>query len=265
MSPMPDRAPTDLSGKQCLVTGASAGIGAATAQALGAAGADLVLLARRTDRLAALAKTITAEHGVDVRVLGCDLTDKESVQNVGREDPAAFEDTHVLVNNAGLAAGRDPMHEADPEDWQLMVDTNVMGLLRMTRHVVPHMVARDAGHIVNLGSVAGRWVYPGGGVYCATKHAVRALSEGLRMDLLGKNIRVTNIEPGLVETEFSVVRLGDKEQADKVYEGLDPLVGADIADAIVWSVTRPPHVNIHEMVIYPTMQSHVDKVHRTQG
>lgn len=258
----PDRTPVSLKGKRVIVTGASAGIGAATAAGFAAEGSDLVLVARREDRIKALGDRLASEHGVGVTTLAIDVSDRGAVEAAAREHRDLFAGTDVLVNNAGLARGVDRMQDADLSDWQVMMDTNVMGLLYMTRMVVSHMVERGHGHIVNLGSVAGRWVYPGGGVYCATKHAVRALSEGLRMDVLGKGVRVTNIEPGLVETEFSIVRLKDQDKADKVYADMTPLVGEDIADAIVWSCTRPAHVNIQEMVIYPTDQSHVAQVHR---
>lgn len=258
----PDRTLTHLSSQQVLVTGASAGIGEATARAFAAHGSDLVLTARRDERLRRLADELTSVHGVDVTTIRFDLRDREAIEAATREHAAAFEDTTILVNNAGLAKGVDPIPDADPNDWETMVDTNVLGLLYMTRNVVPHLVKRGSGHIVNLGSVAGRWVYPGGGVYCATKHAVRALSEGLRMDLHGSGVRVTNIEPGLVETEFSLVRLQDEDKAENVYRDMVPLSGQDIADTIVWCCQRPAHVNIQELVIYPTDQAAVTQVHR---
>jgi 3-hydroxy acid dehydrogenase / malonic semialdehyde reductase len=257
---LPDRSPTELQGRRVLVTGASAGIGAATARAFAARGSDLVLLARREERLRALADELVSAHGVSVEVHGLDITDHAAVKRLAAK--GAFKDIDILVNNAGLAKGVDPIHEADPDDWETMLATNVLGLLYMTRQIVPGMVQRGDGHIVNLGSVAGRWVYKGGAVYCATKHAVAALSEGLRMDLIGKGVRVTNIEPGLVETEFSIVRLGDKEKAARVYADTVPLVAEDIADTIVWSVDRPRHVNIQEIVIFPTDQAAITQVHR---
>jgi len=244
-----------------LITGATSGIGAATARAFARAGIDLVLTGRRHDRLDALVNELTSDPGVKARALAFDLRDAAALQAAVASDPAAFETCDILVNNAGLARGVAPIHEAQPEDWDEMLDTNVRGLLRMTRAVLPHMVTRGDGVIVNLGSTAGRWVYPGGAVYCATKHAVRALSEGIRMDVHGSGVRVTNIEPGLVETEFSEVRFrGDKAQADKVYQGYRPLLADDLADTILWCVDRPPHIDIQELVIYPTDQSAIRMV-----
>lgn len=249
--------------QRVLVTGASAGIGAATAEAFAAAGAsELLLNGRRRERLEALAKRLAGEHGVAATVLPFDIRDRAALERLAEETPAVF-DVDVLVNNAGLARGTDPLHAGDPADWEEMLETNVLGLLYLTRKIAPGMVERGRGHIVNLGSTAGRWVYPGGAVYNATKFAVRALTEGLRMDLHGSGVRVTNIAPGLVETEFSVVRFkGDEARAAKVYEGAEVLTAGDIADAIVWCCTRPQRVNVQEMVIFPTDQAAVAMVHR---
>lgn len=240
-----------------LVTGASAGIGAATVRALAAAGFDRIYAgARRLDRLTALAAEVPG-----VVPVAMDVADRDAVERLSAQRPEVFE-VDVLVNNAGLARGTDPMPTASLDDWDEMVATNVQGLLYVTRLALPALQAR-AGHIVNIGSVAGRWVYPGGGVYCATKFAVRALSEGLRLDLQGTGVRVTNIEPGLVATEFSEVRFrGDRERAAKVYAGARVLTPEDVADAIVWSVGRPAHVNVQEMVLYPTDQAAVRDVVR---
>ena len=262
MSIRPDRTPTDLAGKQVFITGASAGIGAATARAFAAAGSDLVLTARRAERLNALRKELGAQHGIEVEAIPLDVTDRAEIEALAQERADLFADTDILVNNAGLAKGVDLMPTADPTDWETMFETNVLGLLYVTRQVLPHMVERHHGHIINLGSVAGRWVYKGGAVYAATKHAVRVLSEGLRMDIIGSGVRVSNIEPGLVETEFSIVRLGDAEKADRVYADTVPLLADDIADTIVWCATRPAHVNIQELVIFPTDQPAVGQVHR---
>lgn len=243
------------------VTGATAGIGEATARALARDGHDVVLVGRRQDRLDALAQAIRKEHGVEAHALALDVTDDQALAAAAKEHAAWFENVEVLVNNAGLARGVEPVQSADPADWDEMIDTNVRALLRVTRLILPHMIERKRGTIVNLGSTAGRWVYPGGAVYCATKFAVRAISEGIRMDAHGSGVRVTNIEPGLVETEFSEVRLkGDKAAAAKVYEGFSPLVAADIADTIAWCVSRPAHVDIQELVIFPTDQSAIRMV-----
>ncbi|MGB0651701.1 MAG: SDR family NAD(P)-dependent oxidoreductase [Thermoplasmatota archaeon] len=245
----------DLEGKRVLVTGATAGIGEATARAFVEAGAHVVLAARRRERLDALVE----ELGDRAEALVLDVADRAAVEAA----PAGAFEVDILVNNAGLARGTDPLHTADPSDWEEMVDTNVLGLLYVTRRVAAGMAARGEGHIVNLGSVAGRWTYPGGGVYCATKHAVRALSEGLRMDLHGSGVRVTNIEPGLVETEFSMVRFGgDEQRAAAVYEGTRALSAQDVAETILWCCGRPAHVNVQELVLFPTDQASVGMVLR---
>lgn len=251
-----------------MVTGATSGIGAATAESFCREGAkELIVIGRREETLKANAKAWSDTYGTDIAAIVLDVRSRPDIEAIAAQHESLF-DVDVLVNNAGLARGTDKMQEAHLDDWEEMVETNILGLLYMTRMVVPHMVRRAAddgvaGHIVNVGSVAGRWTYPGGGVYCATKAAVTSLSEGLRMDLLGKNIRVTNIEPGMVETEFSVVRhKGDSEHASKVYHNTRPLTSQDIADTILWCCNRPSHVNIQELVIYPTDQAHVGQVHR---
>jgi NADP-dependent 3-hydroxy acid dehydrogenase YdfG len=193
-----------------------------------------------------------------------DITDRDQSLAWFKKNQHLTQNTDLLVNNAGLARGTDPLHKGNIEDWDQMIDTNVRGLLFVTRQLLPRMVERRAGHIVNIGSVAGRWSYPGGGVYCATKFSVRAISECLRMDLLGTGVRVTNIEPGMVETEFSEVRFQDKEKAKQVYKNMKPLSAQDIAESILWSVQRPAHVNIQEIVIFPTDQASIRDVHREQ-
>jgi 3-hydroxy acid dehydrogenase / malonic semialdehyde reductase len=244
------------------ITGATSGIGAATARVLAKAGYRLVLLGRRTERLAALAAELRDAHRAPVEAVELDVRDKDGLARLQRERPHLF-DVDVLVNNAGLARGTEPLQEGNPDDWDEVLDTNVKGLLRVTRAVVPGMARRGRGHVVNLGSVAGRWVYPGGAVYCASKHAVRAINEGLRMDLHGSGVRVTTIDPGLVETEFSVVRFrGDSERAAKVYQGLQPLTPEDVAETILWCLSRPPHVNVQEVVLYPTAQASPTMVKR---
>ncbi|WII71428.1 SDR family NAD(P)-dependent oxidoreductase [Bdellovibrio sp. 22V] len=249
--------------KWALITGATAGIGWATAHALAEHGYSIFATGRRLDRLQELGKHIQQTFpNVEFKMAQFDLSDRFEVSEFLKAHYAELAHLDVLVNNAGLAKGVDKMQDASLDDWEDMIDTNIKGLLFMTRGVIGHMVRKNSGHIVNLGSVAGRWTYPGGGVYCATKFAVRALSEGLRMDLLGTNIRVTNIEPGMVNSEFSLVRLRDQAKADKVYEGMTPLQPKDIADTIAWCVARPAHVNIQELVIYPTDQAHVGQVAR---
>jgi len=248
-----------------LVTGASAGIGAACARAFAGAGARLVLAARRAERLEALAAELREAHGTGCLLLDLDVRDAEGVAATLGALPPEWTEVDVLVNNAGLGRGLEKAHEGDPADWDDMVDTNVKGLLYVTRAVVPGMVARGRGHVVNIGSVAGHEVYPGGAVYCATKHAVDAITRGLRMDLLGTGVRVSTVDPGMVETEFSVVRFhGDQERADRVYRGMTPLTAADIAETVLWVATRPPHVNIDEIIIKPTDQASATLVHRTE-
>lgn len=245
------------------ITGASSGIGAACARAFAAAGHPLVLTARRAERLDALHDEIMEKNGVEVTVLPFDVRDSGALRVLERAESDLLARVEVLVNNAGLARGRDPIHEGDPDAWDEMLDTNVKGLLRVTRAIVPHMVKRGSGHVVNLGSTAGRWVYPGGAVYCASKFAVRALTEGMRMDLHGTGVRVTTIDPGLVKTEFSEVRFdGDVARAAKVYEGLEVLTPEDIAETVLWCTSRPKHVNVQELVIYPTDQASVTMVKR---
>jgi 3-hydroxy acid dehydrogenase / malonic semialdehyde reductase len=252
-----------LNKARVLVTGASAGIGAATAEAFCAAGAkQVVAVARREGRLQELCAAWAHKHGADVVPVVHDVRDAAALERLRKQHAKVF-DVDVLVNNAGLARGVDPMQAADPADWQEMIETNISGLLHMTRAVLPRMVERQDGHIVNLGSVAGRWSYPGGGVYGATKSAVAALTEGLRYDLMGTGVRVTNIAPGLVETEFSEVRFrGDGARAKKVYADTRTLTAADVAEAILWCVQRPEHVNVQEMILYPTDQAGVTHVHR---
>lgn len=249
--------------KWAMITGATAGIGWATSLALAGQGFSILATGRRHEKLQELEKAIKAKFPqVQIKLACFDVSDRFEVSEFLKAEAALLPQIEVLVNNAGLAKGTDKMHEASLDDWETMIDTNVKGLLFITRGILPFLTQKNSGHIVNLGSVAGRWTYPGGGVYCATKFAVRALSEGLRRDLLGTKIRVTNIEPGMVTTEFSMVRFNDQARADKVYEGMTPLTAEDIADTIAWCVARPAHVNIQELVIYPTDQAHVDAVAR---
>jgi 3-hydroxy acid dehydrogenase/malonic semialdehyde reductase len=249
--------------KWALITGASSGIGWETSIALAQMGYSILATGRRTEKLKELERFLHEAHPqIDFQGACFDVSDRFEVSQFFNEQSDKIHSIEVLVNNAGLALGVEKMHEASLDDWEIMVDTNIKGLLFMTRGVVEHMVKKNLGHIINLGSVAGRYTYPGGGVYCATKAAVASLTEGLRMDLLGSRVRITNIEPGMVNTEFSVVRLGDQEKAQKIYEGMTPLNAKDIAETIAWCISRPAHVNIQELIIYPTDQAHVGQVAR---
>ena len=245
-----------LRDKIIFITGASSGIGAACARAFAAQGAKVLMAARRLERIQARVDELQKEYGVAAHAFQLDVRNQPAVESAIATLPPEWEAIEVLVNNAGLSRGLDKLHEGKLQDWEEMIDTNVKGLLYVSRAVIPGMVKRGVGHIINLGSIAGHEVYPGGNVYCATKFAVRALSQGLRMDLLATPLRVSNVEPGMVETEFSLVRFhGDEARADKVYEGITPLTPDDIADAIVYCATRPPHVNIAEMIVMPTAQA----------
>ncbi|RYF21360.1 MAG: SDR family NAD(P)-dependent oxidoreductase [Flavobacteriales bacterium] len=242
--------------KIALITGATSGIGAACADTFAAQGYDLILIARRENLLLALAKELSGKYGVQVKKIQADVRDKENINYVLDTLTADWKNVDVLINNAGLSQGLDPIDKGDTEDWDTMIDTNVKGLLYVTKVVSTWMVGRSSGHIINIGSIAGKEVYPNGNVYCATKHAVDALSKGMRIDLLPHGIKVTAIHPGMVETEFSVVRFkGDENRAKKVYDGLEPLLAPDIADAIWYAVSRPAHVNINDMLIMPTAQA----------
>ena len=241
--------------RTAVVTGASAGIGAATAAALSSAGFDVVIGARRMDRLAEVAA------GCDARALRLDVTDPDSVNAFVQQVPSL----HLLVNNAGGALGRDPIASGDEEQWRTMYEVNVLGTMRMTKAFLPALEASGNGHVINVGSIAGFETYPGGAGYTAAKHGERALTRTLREELLGKPIRVTDVAPGLVETEFSLVRFaGDEERAAAVYEGLTPLRAEDVADCIAWAATRPPHVNIDEIVVRPRDQATATAIHRRE-
>ncbi len=254
---------TILKEKTVLITGASAGIGEATARAFAEAGAKLILLTRRTDRLSALSEELEKTHGTICHILTLDLKNQKSISARLGSLPKEWREVDILVNNAGLARGVAKLYEMDTADWNEVIDVNVKALIAVTNTIVPGMVKRGSGHVINIGSIAGHEAYPGGAVYCSSKFAVTALSRGLKMDLLGTPIRVTSIDPGLVETEFSEVRFrGDTELAQKPYEGLQPLFAADIADAVLWSATRPAHVNISEMIVFPTAQASCHHVHR---
>lgn len=254
----------DLMGRTILVTGASSGIGAAMARLFAREGARLVLCARRQERLERMAEEIRAAHDADVLVHAIDVRDRKAVEGLLQRLPEDWREVDVLVNNAGLSRGLEPFPRNDPEDWDEMISTNISGLLHMTRQVLPGMIARRRGDIVNIGSTSSHEVYPNGAVYCATKHAVDAISRGLRMDLADTPVRVIQISPGMTETEFSLVRFkGDKARADKVYEGMQPLSGQDVAEATLFALTRPPHVQVGEIVLWPTNQGSSTVVHRS--
>jgi serine 3-dehydrogenase len=254
-----------LKDKVVLITGASSGIGRSCARAFAEQGARLILAARRGERLSELSVELDRKPGKHMLLLSLDVRDQPAVERAVNGLPPDWAAIEVLVNNAGLSRGLDKIHEGRIEDWEEMIDTNVKGLLYVSRAVIPGMVRRGRGHVINLGSVAGYEVYPGGNVYCATKFAVRALSKGMRIDLNGTPIRVSEVVPGMVETEFSQVRFhGDKERAAKVYQGLTPLSPDDIADAVVFCATRPPHVNVETMIVLPTAQASATLVNRKQ-
>ena len=248
----------ELQGRWILVTGASAGIGEACARRVASAGADLVLWAGRSDRLENLAAELAGAHGVEVETRAVDVRDRELVIREAAALAASGRVPDVLLNNAGLASGLDPLHEGDYEDWDRMIDTNVKGLLNVTRELLPHMVARGTGHVVNIGSTAGHQVYPKGNVYNASKYAVKALTEGINLDVAGSKVRVSSVDPGFVRTEFSRVRFhGDDGRAEDVYEGFEPLRAEDVADCVHFVITRPPHVNVFDMILLPTAQRNV--------
>ena len=243
--------------KTVLITGATSGIGEATARAYAAAGDKLIITGRRGDRLQALKAELKATYGAEVCVAAFDVREQAMCEAAIEALPEKFRQIDVLVNNAGLAAGLEHVNDGNPDDWNVMIDTNIKGLLYISRVVVNLMVEKGIrGHIVNIGSIAGTQVYENGNVYCATKHAVHALSQGMRIDFLRQGIRVTEIRPGLVETEFSLVRFhGDKQRANGVYAGLQPLTGKDVAEAVVWATSQPDHVHINEIVLTPTAQA----------
>ncbi len=251
--------------KIAFITGASAGIGAACAIVFAREGYNLLLAARRIDRLERLSERLIADYGIETHLLALDVRNSEEVFSAYSNLPGAWQQVDVLVNNAGLSQGLDPIHEGDIGDWDRMIDTNIKGLLYVTRAVTPIMASRQSGHVINVGSIAGKEVYPKGNVYCATKYAVDALTKGMRIDLVDKGIKVTAVHPGMVETEFSEVRFkGDKERAAAVYHNLEPLLAEDIAEAIWFAVSRPKHVNINDMLIMPTAQANATTMVRNQ-
>ncbi len=242
--------------KIALITGTTSGIGKAIALQLAEQNYDLIITGRRKERLESLASEIIDKYNCKIITLNFDIRKKLEVDDAIDSLSGNWKNIAVLVNNAGLAAGADPIHEGLVDDWERMIDTNIKGLLYISKKVMPLMIERKTGHIVNIGSVAGKQVYTNGNVYCGTKHAVDAITQGMRVDLLHYGIRVTQIAPGAVDTEFSVVRFhGDEDKAKQVYKGFEPLHADDIANAVVFAITRPPHVNINDMLIMPTAQA----------
>lgn len=245
-----------MNSKIALITGATSGIGAACAETFAQQGYSLILVARRAQLLEENAAQIKTKYDINIQTLVADVRDKENLTQTLGSLPADWKQVDVLINNAGLSQGLDPIDKGDTDDWDTMIDTNVKGLLYVTKIVSNWMIPQKRGHIINIGSIAGKEVYPNGNVYCASKHAVDALNKGMRIDLLPYNIKVTAINPGMVETEFSLVRFkGDEERAKNVYKGFEPLLAQDIADAIWFVVSRPAHVNINDMLIMPTAQA----------
>jgi 3-hydroxy acid dehydrogenase / malonic semialdehyde reductase len=254
-----------LKGKVVFITGASAGIGAASALAFAAEGAKLLLAARRAGRLAEIASRAKEAGAPTVHSIDLDVRDHRAVQNAIDSLPSEWAEIDILVNNAGLSRGLDKVYMGKVEDWDEMIDTNIKGLLYVTRAVVPGMVVRGRGHVINLGSTAGELAYPNGAVYCGTKAAERLINDGLRQDVLGSPVRVTSVDPGMVETDFSLVRFrGDTERAAKVYKGVKPLSPEDVAEVIVWAASRPAHVNIARVLMTPVQQANSILFHREE-
>ncbi|MEZ7890675.1 MAG: SDR family oxidoreductase [Candidatus Wallbacteria bacterium] len=257
----------NLTGKIVLVTGASSGIGEACAYKFAESGANLIITSRNIGKIESVKNDLNSKYP-KIKVLACqlDVRDKAGVRSFFETLPTEFKNIDILVNNAGLAHGLDKLQDGKIEDWEDMIDTNVKGLLYCTKYVLKIMTERNSGHIINIGSIAGHEVYPGGAVYCATKHSVNAISRALRCDLLGYEVKVTSIDPGMVETGFSVVRFnGDAERAKKVYENMTPLTADDIADSVFYAATRPKHVNINEIILMPVAQASAGLVHRNNG
>ena len=254
---------TKIRDKTILITGASSGIGAACATVFGQENCRLILAARRLENLECQAQQLYELYKTETHLLQLDVRDRAAVELAIGSLPSPWSEVDILINNAGLSRGLDKLYLGDIEDWEEMIDTNIKGLLYLTRYVLPGMVDRGSGHIINIGSIAGHQTYPGGNVYCGSKAAVKAISEGLKLDLLGTPIRVTSIDPGMVETEFSQVRFhGDRERAKKVYEGIKPLTPQDVADVIFFCATRPAHVNINQVILMPVDQASATLVNR---
>ena len=256
---------SQLKNKIVFITGASSGIGKACAELFAKEKANLILTARRIDRIKNLAKRLEKENKINTKCIKLDVRNYEQVEEAISSLKSTWKKIDFLINNAGLSRGLDKIYEGKKEDWDEMIDTNIKGLAFVTRHVVPLMVKRKKGHIINIGSTAGHEVYPGGNIYAATKFAVNALSQSTRLDVLDKGIKVTSIDPGMVETEFSLVRFrGNKERAKNVYKGLKPLTPKDIAEAVLFCSTRPNHVNINQVILTPLAQASSTQVYRKE-
>lgn len=253
-----------MKGKTIFITGATSGIGEGCARKFAAMGSNLILNGRNTEKLESLKKELTTQ-GVEVLTLPFDVRDRKAMQQAVDSLQGQWKHVDVLINNAGLVIGMDKEHEGSLDEWDIVIDTNIKALLAMTRLIVPGMVERGCGHVINIGSIAGDAAYAGGSVYCATKAAVKALSDGLRIDLVDTPVRVTNIKPGMVETNFSVIRFrGDQDKADAVYKGIRPLTGEDIADVVYYAASAPAHVQIAEVLVMPTYQATGTVCHRQE-
>ena len=254
-----------LNGKITFITGASSGIGKACAEVFARGKSNLILTARRIERIKTLAKKLEKEHGIKTKCIQLDVRDYEQVEKTINSLDSSWKKIDILVNNAGLSRGLDKIHEGKKEDWDEMIDTNIKGLAYVTRHVLPLMVKRKKGHVINIGSTAGHDVYPFGNIYAATKFAVKALSQSTRYDVLDKGIKVTSVDPGMVETEFSIVRFrGDKERAKKVYTGIKPLSPRDVAETVLFCATRPQNVNINQVILTPLAQASSTQIVRKE-
>ncbi len=251
-----------IKGQTAFITGASSGIGKACAEQFASLGVNLVITARRLDRLKIAAEDLSQKYGVKVLPMQLDVQNNEQVESAFKQLEKDKIEVDILLNNAGLALSSDRMQDAKISNWDTMIDTNIKGLLYVTKAVLSSMIKRDRGHIINIGSVAAHGCYISGNVYCATKHAVRAINKSLRLDLMGTAIRVSEVDPGAVETEFSIVRWKDEEKAKKLYQGFDPLVAEDIADAVIYCATRPLHVNVAELVVFPQAQASLTDIYR---
>ena len=252
-----------MKNKTVMITGASSGFGEGCARLFAKKGAKLIIAARRESQLKSLAKELNNKYKTETKVLALDVRNPGNVRKSIESLPGKWKEIDILVNNAGLSRGLDKIQEGSIQDWEEMIDTNIKGLLYVSRFVLPLMVKRNKGHVVNIGSIAGHEVYPKGNVYCATKHAVDAITKGMRLDLNGTNVRVTTVDPGLAETEFSLVRFrGDKQRADTVYKGLEPLNAGDVADAVYYAVTRRENFVIGEMILFPLCQASAQVVSR---